>query len=148
VLDSFIAAHTHAKAVRSESELMLDGDDDWKPEIFTLRQVRPSERGSSRTRFAIALTTHLSFSSLRAACQPQARLLDLLLVHPSLPALWTSSPAELALTFRPRRLTLWRLHPTGVGPKVELGSFDRSKGEGEDSLLERLLAILREGQRF
>lgn len=83
-----------------------------------------------------------------SAFQPQARLLDLLLVHPSLPALWPSTPSELTLSFTPRRLTLWRLQPSGrPGPKVELGSFNRSKGEGEDLLLERLLSILREGRR-
>lgn len=39
-LNRFIVAHTHGQSVRGESELMLDGGDEWKLEVFTMLQVR------------------------------------------------------------------------------------------------------------
>lgn len=40
VLDRFVVCHAWSLAVGAESELMLDGGEDWKSEVFTLLQVR------------------------------------------------------------------------------------------------------------
>jgi hypothetical protein len=76
--------------------------------------------------------------------QPQARLLDLLLAHPALDMLITFDRSRLSVHFTPRLLTLHLLPPPGGrGAKVELGQCERSKGEGEEVVLARLLGVLR-----